>query len=109
MQGPTVTIEATLYSVHEGIIKKHHGTIHKFIPCRYKAYFEGNEKQTYIVYCSDKPGVIYGRTMWFEEDNPENVTRVVEAFKEKYAGQINDYQKRIATLGLYLEGTWKVI
>lgn len=109
MQGPTMTIEATLYSVNKGIIKKHPGTVHTFIQCRRKAYFESNEKRTYIVDCSDKPGVIYGRTMWFEEDNSENVTRVVEAFKEKYAGQINDYQKRIKELDMYLSSTWKII
>lgn len=102
-------MQGTLYSVNKGIIKKYSGTVYAHTFSIDRASFRSDTKPVYMVDCSAKPGVIYGRTMWFEEDNPENVTRVVEAFKEKYAGQINDYQKRIATLGLYLEGTWKVI
>lgn len=80
MQGSTMTIKATLYSVHNGIIKKYHGTINIPPWSTNKALFKSDTKTVYRVNCSIKPGVVFGRTIWFEEDTSENAERVIDAF-----------------------------
>lgn len=108
MQDSHMVAKVTLYSVDRGIVKKYSGTVHK-IPWTDRGTFISDTKPVYMVNCSGKSGVIYGRTTWFEEDNAENAKHVIEAFKEKYAGQINDFQKRIKMLNMYLSSTWKII